>query len=76
MSGMEEPGPKGLSAVQVNTLNAAVQVASKTADIVQKLRALGAEPVTETAEQFARFIADEVQKSGDIVRQAGIKPEG
>jgi tripartite-type tricarboxylate transporter receptor subunit TctC len=69
-------GPKGLPAAQVTALNAAVQAASKTPDIVQKLRALGAEPVTETADQFARFIADEVQKSADIVRQAGIKPEG
>jgi tripartite-type tricarboxylate transporter receptor subunit TctC len=69
-------GPKGLPPAQVSALNAAVQAASKTPEIVQKLRALGAEPVTETADQFSRFIAEEVQKSADIVRQAGIKPEG
>ncbi len=68
--------PKALPPSQITALNLTVQAASKDPEIVQKLRGLGAEPVTETAEQFARFIADEVQKSGDIVRQAGIKPEG
>jgi tripartite-type tricarboxylate transporter receptor subunit TctC len=69
-------GPKGMPAAMVASLSEAIQAASREPEMVQKLTALGAEPVTETAEAFGRFIADEAAKSADIVRQAGIKPEG
>ncbi len=69
-------GPKGMAPALVASLNEAVQAASRDPDMVQKLAALGAEPVTETSGAFARFIAEEVIKSAEIVRQAGIKPEG
>jgi tripartite-type tricarboxylate transporter receptor subunit TctC len=69
-------GPKGMAPALIASLSESVQAASRDPEMVQKLTALGAEPVTETAEAFARFLADEVTKSAEIVRQAGIKPEG
>ena len=50
-------GPKGMPTDLVTQLNAAVQAASKHPALAQKLRALGAEPVTETATVFASFLA-------------------
>jgi tripartite-type tricarboxylate transporter receptor subunit TctC len=67
-------GPKGLPADLVTQINAAVQAASKHPDLIQKLAALGAEPVTETAVAFASFIATEAARSAEIAKVAGITP--
>lgn len=67
-------GPKGLPADAVAALNGAVQTASRQPELVQKLTALGAEPVTEAAAAFAAFLATEATRSADIVREAGITP--
>ena len=67
-------GPKGMAPDLVAQLNAAVQTASKHPDLVQKLTALGAEPVTETADQFAAFFTAEAARSAELARVAGIQP--
>jgi tripartite-type tricarboxylate transporter receptor subunit TctC len=67
-------GPKGMSADLVSQLNAAVQAASKHPTLVEKLTALGADPVTETATAFASFLAAEATRSADIAKLAGITP--
>jgi tripartite-type tricarboxylate transporter receptor subunit TctC len=67
-------GPKGMAADLVMQINAAVQVASKHPELVQKLTALGAEPVTETAPAFASFLATESTRSAEIAKVAGITP--
>jgi tripartite-type tricarboxylate transporter receptor subunit TctC len=67
-------GPKGMAPDLVTQLNAAVQAASKHSELVQKLTALGAEPVTETATDFAGFLAAESTRSAEIARIAGIAP--
>ncbi len=67
--------PKGLPTDMVARVNAAVQKASKDPGLVERLVALGAEPVTEDAASFARFIADQVERSARIVQEAGIRPE-
>jgi tripartite-type tricarboxylate transporter receptor subunit TctC len=41
---------------------------------VQRLTALGADPVTETAAQFASFLAAESARSAEIAKVAGIRP--
>jgi tripartite-type tricarboxylate transporter receptor subunit TctC len=69
-------GPKGLRTDVISSVSQAVQSASREAEMVQKLAAIGAEPVTETPENFAAFIAAEAARIVDIVRDAGIKPEG
>jgi tripartite-type tricarboxylate transporter receptor subunit TctC len=68
-------GPKGLAAETVTRINAAVQMASKEPALVERLVALGAEPVTEDAASFARFIDEEVQRAARIVKEAEIRPE-
>jgi tripartite-type tricarboxylate transporter receptor subunit TctC len=68
-------GPKGLAAETVTRINAAVQMASKEPALVERLVALGAEPVTEDAASFARFIDEEVQRAARIVQEAEIRPE-
>src|SRR5262245_39736494 len=67
-------GPKGMAPDMAGKLNAAVQTASKNPDLVQKLTALGAEPVTETAAEFANFFAAEAARSAELARIAGIQP--
>lgn len=67
-------GPKGLPAETVQRVNAAVQAASKDREIVEKLTALGAEPVSEDAASFAKFIEAEIQRANRVVEEAGIKP--
>jgi tripartite-type tricarboxylate transporter receptor subunit TctC len=67
-------GPKGLPADLVTQLNTAVQAASKNPDLIQKLAALGAEPVTETAAVFAAFLAAESTRSAEVTKIAGIRP--
>ena len=67
-------GPKNMRPDLVAQLNEAVQAASKSAGIVQKLTALGAEPVTETAAAFASFLSIESNRSAAIAKVAGIEP--
>jgi tripartite-type tricarboxylate transporter receptor subunit TctC len=67
--------PKGLPAEIVTRVSGAVQAASKEPALVERLAALGAEPVTEDPASFARFIDQEVQNAARIVQEAEIKPE-
>jgi tripartite-type tricarboxylate transporter receptor subunit TctC len=67
-------GPKGMSPDLVTQLNGGVQTASQHPELVQRLMALGAEPVTETAAAFASFLAAESTRSADIAKIAGITP--
>lgn len=66
--------PKGMSPELVTQLNAAVQTASKHPELVRRLTALGADPVTETPAAFANFLAAEAIRSADIAKVAGITP--
>jgi tripartite-type tricarboxylate transporter receptor subunit TctC len=68
-------GPKGMAADTVARINKGVQAASREPALVEKLVALGAEPVTEDAASFAKFIDGELQRATAIVKEAGIKPE-
>ena len=67
-------GPKGMAPDLVGQLNAAVQTASKHPDLVQNLTALGAEPVTESAAEFAAFFTAEAARGAELARVAGIQP--
>jgi tripartite-type tricarboxylate transporter receptor subunit TctC len=59
----------------VRLVNAAVQAASKEPALAERLVSLGAEPVTEDAASFARFIDEEVKRAARIAEAAGIRPE-
>jgi len=68
-------GPQGLAPETAGRVNAAVQAASREPALVERLVALGAEPVMEGAASFARFVDEEVQRAARIVQEAGIHPE-
>lgn len=58
-----------------NRLHNEVVKILRSADIKERLLAMGAEPVGSTQEQFAAFIKSESAKWGKVIREAHIKPE-
>jgi tripartite-type tricarboxylate transporter receptor subunit TctC len=46
------------------------------ADVRAKMQSVGADPVGDTPEEFAKFIRDDQAKWGQLMREAGIVPEG
>jgi tripartite-type tricarboxylate transporter receptor subunit TctC len=67
--------PAGTPAAIVARLNAAVNQAVATPELSAALRKLGSDPKTGTSQEFAAFIAAEVQRWGKVVRDAKIKVE-
>ena len=67
--------PKSLPADRVATLNSAINAA--TAELARSgaFAHLGIDPVTETVEQFKRYIAADVAQGADLLKNAGFKPE-
>ncbi|NML18245.1 Bug family tripartite tricarboxylate transporter substrate binding protein [Azohydromonas caseinilytica] len=53
------------------TINAAVSEIGKSGAYAK----LGIEPVTESTEQFKRYIASDVAQSAELLKSAGFKPE-
>jgi tripartite-type tricarboxylate transporter receptor subunit TctC len=60
----------------VNRLNAALRQLIGTPQIQELLIAQGADPESDTPEEFAKFIRSEVTRTAMVVRAAGVKPEG
>jgi tripartite-type tricarboxylate transporter receptor subunit TctC len=67
--------PKGTPPERVAALNAAINQAVGELGKSGAFAKLGIEPVTETPEQFRRFIASDVAQSIELLRSAGFKPE-
>lgn len=67
--------PKGLPEAQADRLHAAAEAASREPAMAARIGEQGAEVVTEDRAAFARFIADEAERTARIARQAGIGPE-
>jgi len=67
-------GPKGLPATAVAWFNGAINAA--TAELAKQGRfaALGQEPVSETPEEFARYIAADFQRSEALLKAANFQP--
>jgi tripartite-type tricarboxylate transporter receptor subunit TctC len=57
----------------ITRLNAEVVKGLQTADMRERLRALGATPGGGTPEHFAAFLRDEVAKWAKVVKTAGVK---
>lgn len=68
-------GPKGLPADVVQTLNAASSKAVKELADSGKLAALGIEPVSETPDAFAKFMAAEVARNGELLKSVNFQPQ-
>ncbi|WP_031256401.1 Bug family tripartite tricarboxylate transporter substrate binding protein [Curvibacter lanceolatus] len=67
--------PRGTPPERVLALNKAINAAVVDIARAGGLSALGIEPVTETTEQFQRFIVSEVTQGSELLKAAGFKPE-
>ncbi|MGH8617609.1 MAG: Bug family tripartite tricarboxylate transporter substrate binding protein [Burkholderiales bacterium] len=67
--------PAGVNRDVVNRLGAETVKLLRQADVKEKIAGVGAEPVGNTAEEFAAFIRGEAEIYARIVKAAGIKAE-
>jgi tripartite-type tricarboxylate transporter receptor subunit TctC len=68
-------GPKNMPRDVVMKLNATFNEAGHKLAEEQRLVPLGAEPVAETPEDFARFVRVQVERNSKLLQSAGFKPE-
>lgn len=67
--------PRDTPPERVRRLNEAANAAVAELAKSGAFASLGIDPVTETPEQFKRFIAADVAQSAELLRNAGFKPE-
>jgi tripartite-type tricarboxylate transporter receptor subunit TctC len=67
--------PAGTPAPVLARLNGALTKVLNDPGVRKRMAEQGAEPVSETPEQFAAFIAAESRKWGDVVKQSGATAE-
>ena len=67
--------PKSTPVEIVDKLNATVNAVLADPAVKGKLANLGAEPMPFGVADYRRFIADEIEKWGKVVKYAGMKPE-
>jgi tripartite-type tricarboxylate transporter receptor subunit TctC len=67
--------PAGTPRPVVARLNGELVKIMYSADMKDKLNAIGTDPVTSTPEEFAAYIRQEIVKWGDVVRKAGLKAD-
>jgi tripartite-type tricarboxylate transporter receptor subunit TctC len=68
-------GPPGLSTELTNTINGLVNDAVKALAAEGRLTALGMEPITETPQAFAKFVAEDLDRSAALLRAAKFEPQ-
>ena len=68
-------GPAKLPADVVARLNAEINKALKTPDLLKKLSDQGADVAGSTPEQFAQLIRDDIARWGKIVKESGAKAD-
>ena len=59
----------------VERLNAEIVRALAAPEVREKLAASGIEPLTDTPDEFAKFIRSETARFAKVIKDAGIKPE-
>jgi len=67
--------PKNTPAEIVDTLNKEINAALADPQMKARLADLSAEPTPMTPVEFGKFIADETEKWGKVIREANIKPD-
>ena len=67
--------PKSTPADIVDRLNREINAGLADPKLKVRLADLGGVPMPMTPEQFGKFIADETEKWGKVIRAAGIKAE-
>jgi tripartite-type tricarboxylate transporter receptor subunit TctC len=68
-------GPKNLSPVIVNKLNAALNKVIVSSDVVERFAQIGAEPLPGSPEKFATMVAKERVRWSNLIKQAQISAE-
>jgi tripartite-type tricarboxylate transporter receptor subunit TctC len=66
-------GPRNMPPALVERLNRDINSALQSPDLVKLLTGRGADPMTGSAESFAKAMAADRQKWADVVKTAGIK---
>jgi tripartite-type tricarboxylate transporter receptor subunit TctC len=66
-------GPAALSKDVVARVNSAVATALKSPDVRERYAALGAEPMTNTPEQYAAYLKKDMQDWAKVVKISGAK---
>jgi tripartite-type tricarboxylate transporter receptor subunit TctC len=66
--------PTGTPPDLIARLNTAFVTVLKDPDVVERIRALGAEPIPMPAAEFATFIKSEIDKWLKVVRAATVYP--
>ena len=59
----------------IDKLNAVLTGFVRRGDVEDRLRAIAIEPLTSTPEELETFIASEIKKWAQVVKDAGIEPE-
>jgi tripartite-type tricarboxylate transporter receptor subunit TctC len=67
--------PAGTPQAVVERISADVRRAAADPGVKEKLVALGNEPMDMNPAAFARFVREEVDGNGRVIRAAGIKPQ-
>lgn len=67
--------PKGTPPDRVQALNKAINKATAGLARAGSFTALGILPVLETTDQFRQFVATDVARSAELLKDAGFKPE-
>ena len=65
--------PAGTPPDVIRKLNSEIRAALSVPDIRERALAAGAEPFTDTPEEFAAFIREETRKWAEVIRAAGVK---
>jgi len=67
--------PAGIPAAVSDKLAKDVERAVASPDVREQLTKLGAEPMSMTRAEFARFVRSETEAAARVVKEAGIKPQ-
>jgi tripartite-type tricarboxylate transporter receptor subunit TctC len=67
--------PKRTPTAIIEKLNREINAAVADLKLKARLADLGAEPMSMTPAEFAKFIADETDKWGKVVKLAGLKAD-
>jgi tripartite-type tricarboxylate transporter receptor subunit TctC len=68
--------PAGTPREIVNFLSAQMQAAVRKQDLRERFLQLGIDPAGTSADEFAKFLKQEVDKWGKVIRAANVKVEG
>jgi len=67
--------PAGTPAPIVKRLHGAIVAGMASRDMQDKMTALGADAVTNSPQEFATLVREEIAKWGKVLRAAGVRPE-